>query len=111
MNETPRYHPLSPAGLAAGFAALGVLASLSMGMPFMYGMGSVMRGPYGGAPGYPHMGWGYGGFGLIGFVWFVAISALGGAIVAWVYNAVIGAASARRHDATNQPLPPTGAPS
>ena len=103
MNETPRYQPLSPAGLAAAFAALAVLASLSMGMRFMFGMGSMMRGLYGG-PGYGHMTW---GFGLFGLIWFVGIAALGGAIVAWVYNAVIVTRTTHPADSTGRPIPPT----
>lgn len=84
MNEAPRYQPLSPIGLAAAFAALGLLSVLSMGMMMMYGRGPMM-GPYGGF-GYYHMG---ALFGLLGLVWFVIVAALGGAIAAWVYNAVI----------------------
>ncbi|TAM78228.1 hypothetical protein EPN44_01135 [bacterium] len=104
MNETPRYQPLSPPGLAVAFAALAVLGSLSMGMPFMFGMGSMMGGPYGG-PGYGHMGWGF-GFGLFGLIWFVGIAALGGAIVAWVYNAVIATRAAHPADSSGKPIPP-----
>ncbi|HVA38114.1 MAG TPA: hypothetical protein VNJ51_10925 [Candidatus Dormibacteraeota bacterium] len=108
MNERDRYQPLSPGGLAAAFAVLGLLGALSMGMPFMFGAGSMMggmMGPYGGYGGYPNMGWG--GFGLFGLIWIVAIAALGGAVVAWVYNAMIGARTARPTDAAGRPLPPT----
>lgn len=95
MDERNRYQPLSAAGLAVAFAVLGFLGAFATGMPFVIGMGSMgsmMGGPYG-ADGYPHMGWG--GFGLLGLFWVVAIAALGGAITAWVYNAIVGVRASR----------------
>ena len=91
MNEAPRYQPLSPAGLAAAFAVLGLLSAFSMGTSMMmYGRGSMM-GPYG--PSYYHMG---AFFGILGLVWIVVLAAIGGAIAAWVYNAVIAGRAVSR---------------
>ncbi|TAM59541.1 hypothetical protein EPN52_07565 [bacterium] len=97
MNESDRYQPLSPAAMAVAFAVLALLGAFSMGMPFMLGMGSMMGL---GATGWP-------GFGLLGLLWGVALAALGGAIVAWVYNAVIGTRTTRDAATRQGPLPPT----
>ncbi|TAM57688.1 hypothetical protein EPN52_12605 [bacterium] len=91
MNQTPRYQPLSPAGLAVAFGVLGLLSAFSMGgSMMMYGRGPMM-GPYG--PTYYHPG---ALFGLLGGLWLVIIAALGGAIAAWVYNAVVAARVGRQ---------------
>ncbi|TAM57121.1 MAG: hypothetical protein EPN49_16305 [Rhodanobacter sp.] len=104
MNERDRYQPLSPGAMAAAFAVLGLLGALSMGMPFMFGAGSMMGGMMGPYGGYSNMGWG--GFGLFGLVWIVAIAALGGAVAAWVYNAMIGTRASHPADAAGRPAPP-----
>lgn len=85
MSNEDRYLPLSPGALAAGFAVLGLLGGLGMGMPFMFGMGSMMSGSM--MPGSAI--WGFSSIVI------VALAALSGAVVAWVYNAVIRARVAR----------------
>jgi hypothetical protein len=93
MAQPRRYSPLSPGGLAFAFAVLALLAALAMGMPAMLGMRSMMWGAHD-AGSYGYMG--AGAFGLLGLVWMVAIGALGGAITAWIYNAMSAIGRPRR---------------
>jgi hypothetical protein len=101
MAQPRGYSPLSPGALAFAFAVLALLAALAMGMPAMLGMGSMMWGAHD-AGSYGHMV-GVGAFGLLGLVWMVAIGALGGAITAWIYNAIIGEWTTEMRDVPAQP--------
>jgi hypothetical protein len=100
MAQPRRYSPLSPGALAFAFAVLSLLAALAMGMPVMLGMGSMMWG-FHDAGSYGHMS--AGAFGLLGLVWMVAVGALGGAITAWIYNAIVGEQITETSDVPNQP--------
>jgi hypothetical protein len=100
MAQLRRYSPLSPGGLAFAFTVLALLTALAMGMPAMLGMGSMMWGAHD-AGSYGHMG--AGAFGLLGLVWMVAIGALGGAITAWIYNAIVGEQTTETSDVPARP--------
>jgi hypothetical protein len=97
MIQHHRDIPLSPSALAFAFAVFALLAALAMGLPAVFGMGSMMWGAHDGG----HMGGG--SFGLLGLVWTVFIGALGGAITAWIYNAIVGEQTT---DTSDVPAPP-----
>src|ERR1035441_10435440 len=87
MKQPQHYAVLCPGALAFAFGMLALFAALAMGTPATFGMGSMMWGTHD-AVHYGPMG--IGGFGLVTVVWTVAVGALGGAITAWTYNAIVG---------------------
>jgi phosphate/sulfate permease len=84
--EKRGYQTLNPGALAIASGFTAIVISFLIGLPMM-GFGSMMGAYYG-------TGWMMGGYGpgFIGFglMWIVGglVAALGGALVAWVYNAV-----------------------
>ena len=89
--ETGHYAQLNPVAAAVAAAVTGLLCYLAVGLPIagMMGVGSYyghgwMRGGYGAGPG------AFGFLSISAIVMAIVISALGGAIFAWVYNAVNG---------------------
>ncbi len=80
-----RYQQLNPLALAVAAACTAFIAPLLIGLPMM-GIGGMM-GRYGGGGmwGYPSgYAFGFGTFWIVGAL----LAALGGAIFAWIYNAV-----------------------
>jgi hypothetical protein len=101
MKQPQHYARLCPGALALAFGVLALFAALAMGMPGTFGMGSMMWGAHDAAMHYGPMGGG--SFGLVTVVWTVAVGALGGAITAWTYNAIVGEQSAATSDVPRQP--------
>jgi hypothetical protein len=95
MKQPQRYALLCPGALAFALAVLALFAALAMGTPATFGMGSMMWGAHD-AVRYGPMG--VGAFGLVTIVWTIAIGALGGAITAWTYNAIVGEQIAETSD-------------
>ena len=86
MKKSQRYALLCPGALAFAFGVLALFAALAMGTPATFGMGSMMWGAHDAL----HGPMGVGAFGLVTIVWTIAVGALGGAITAWTYNAIVG---------------------
>jgi hypothetical protein len=101
MKQPQLYIRLCPGALALAFGVLALFAALAMGMPGTFGMGPMMWGAQNAAMHYGPMG--VGGFGLVTVVWTVAVGALGGAITAWTYNAIVGEQIAETSDLLRQP--------
>lgn len=81
--ESREYNQLNPAALAIAAGVTAIILSFVFGMP-MLGFGAMMNGYHGG-------GWMMGGFGYAGVAMWVAaglVSALAGALAAWIYNAI-----------------------
>jgi hypothetical protein len=108
MKTSQRYAVLCPGALAFAFGVLALFAALAMGTPATFGMGSMMWGAHDGV----HYGpMGGGAFGLATIVWTIAVGALGGAITAWTYNAIVGEQVSQTNDiapgpATSRSLQP-----
>jgi|NGEPerStandDraft_6_1074524.scaffolds.fasta_scaffold150847_2 hypothetical protein len=100
MKQPQHYAVLCPGALAFAFGMLALFAALAMGTPATFGMGSMMWGTHD-AVHYGPMG--IGGFGLVTVLWTVAVGALGGAITAWTYNAIVGEQIAETSDLARQP--------
>jgi hypothetical protein len=99
MKQPQRYALLCPGALAFAFGVLALFVALAMGMPATFGMGSMW-----GAHDAVHYGpMGVGAFGLVTIVWTIAVGALGGAITAWTYNAIVGEQIAETSDCSVQP--------
>jgi hypothetical protein len=100
MRTPQRYALLCPGPLAFAFAVLALFAALAMGTPATFGMGSMMWGAHDAA----HYGpIGVESFGLLTIVWTVAVGALGGAITAWTYNAIVGEQVAQTSGSKGRP--------
>jgi hypothetical protein len=90
MKQSQRYVRLCPSALALAFGVLALFAALAMDTPATFGMRSMMWG----ARDAVHYGpMGVGPFGIVTIVWTIVIGALGGAITAWTYNAIVGETS------------------
>jgi hypothetical protein len=100
MKQPQRYALLFPGALAFAFGVLALFAAIAMGTPATFGMGSMMWGAHD-AVHYGPMG--VGAFGLVTIVWTVAVGALGGAITAWTYNAIVGEQIAEMSDLPARP--------
>ena len=94
MKQPQRYTLLCPGALAFAFGVLALFAALAMGTPATFGMGSMMWGAHDAL----HGPMGVGAFGLVTIVWTIAVGALGGAITAWTYNAIVGEQVAETSD-------------
>ena len=95
MKTSQRYALLCPGALAFAFGVLALFAALAMGTPATFGMSSMMWGAHDAV----HYGpIGVEAFGLVTIVWTVAVGALGGAITAWIYNAIVGEQVAQTSD-------------
>lgn len=98
MNDESRYQLLNPAALAAGFAAAALAIYLIFGLPIQLSMAGALgtRMPMG-------MGYSAGAWMFLGSVaWVIVVSAIGGAILAFVYNAMVrraqsGSGAVRSH--------------
>jgi hypothetical protein len=89
------YSRLSPGGLTFGFAMLALLVAVASALPAALGFGSLacwVRGP--GDLGLAAART----LGLGGLVWITTVGALGGAVTAWIYNAVVPTRAAERDE-------------
>jgi len=86
------FAPLHPGALAVAGGAAAVILALITGVGMM-GAGSMMDSGWMMGGSYGHTPYGFGFFMLL---WAVVVGALGGFIVALVYNAVVSQASSQR---------------